>query len=195
MALKGPGKGADLAVFRSAGLGLAEGKPPSWFVEIASRSRGATIAVASVLDTEEGRAIRENLAQACGEDPGRPARLLLRRAQGRDGPAQELGTPIARNEGFDCAGCGAVVPPAPGTAVRNHCPRCLRSQHVDGPVPGDRASDCGGLMDPSDLAFQGGEWRATFRCRTCGFERRNRLYPDWREEPDRIDVIASLRPA
>ena len=34
-----------------------------------------------------------------------------------------------------------------GSDHRNHCPNCLSSLHVD-EEPGDRASDCGGIMEP-----------------------------------------------
>ncbi|WDF05905.1 RNHCP domain-containing protein [Shouchella hunanensis] len=32
-------------------------------------------------------------------------------------------------------------------SYRNHCPFCLYSKHQD-IIPGDRASTCGGLMEP-----------------------------------------------
>ena len=48
--------------------------------------------------------------------------------------------------GFICANCGAEVVPLRYTS-RNHCPRCLCSLHLD-VNPGDRAADCGGIMDP-----------------------------------------------
>ena len=51
-------------------------------------------------------------------------------------------------EGFTCKVCGRPVTPAgAGSDHRNHCPNCLSSLHVD-VEPGDRASDCGGIMDP-----------------------------------------------
>ena len=47
---------------------------------------------------------------------------------------------------FTCRVCGRlVVPEAAGSGHRNHCPNCLSSLHVD-EEPGDRASDCGGVM-------------------------------------------------
>ena len=49
---------------------------------------------------------------------------------------------------FTCKVCGRPVSPdTAGSAHRNHCPNCLTSLHVD-EEPGDRAADCGGLMDP-----------------------------------------------
>ena len=48
--------------------------------------------------------------------------------------------------GFICRNCGREVPPL-GYSSRNHCPFCLCSLHVD-VLPGDRAADCGGILDP-----------------------------------------------
>lgn len=54
----------------------------------------------------------------------------------------------ACSEAFVCKVCGrTVVPQGAGSDHRNHCPNCLSSLHVD-IEPGDRASDCGGIMDP-----------------------------------------------
>lgn len=53
----------------------------------------------------------------------------------------------ACNETFTCKVCGWICSPqGAGTDHRNHCPNCLSSLHVDD-EPGDRASDCGGIMD------------------------------------------------
>ena len=52
------------------------------------------------------------------------------------------------DESFACRNCGyPVVPAGAGSDHRNHCPNCLCSVHLD-IEPGDRASDCGGLMEP-----------------------------------------------
>ena len=54
----------------------------------------------------------------------------------------------ACKESFTCKSCGReVVPTGAGSNHRNHCPNCLCSQHLD-IEPGDRAADCGGLMEP-----------------------------------------------
>ena len=55
---------------------------------------------------------------------------------------------IMRNETFTCHKCGKDVTLHPTGSARNHCPYCLYSLHVDTESPGDRASDCHGLMDP-----------------------------------------------
>lgn len=51
------------------------------------------------------------------------------------------------NETFTCKVCGWIVTPeGAGSEHRNHCPNCLSSLHLD-VEPGDRAADCGGIMD------------------------------------------------
>ena len=51
-------------------------------------------------------------------------------------------------DSFTCKVCGRLVVAAgAGSGHRNHCPNCLCSLHDD-VEPGDRASDCGGIMDP-----------------------------------------------
>lgn len=52
------------------------------------------------------------------------------------------------NDMFTCKNCGwLVMPEGAGSDHRNHCPNCLSSLHVD-IEPGDRRSDCGGIMEP-----------------------------------------------
>ncbi|MEV8595394.1 RNHCP domain-containing protein [Streptomyces sp. NPDC052012] len=81
---------------------------------------------------------------------------------------------------FRCAGCRLTVPArAPGTAHRNHCPNCLVSLHVDRRVPGDRAADCGGRMEPLGMAVRpDGEWLLIHECLTCGELSTNRIAGD-----------------
>jgi hypothetical protein len=82
-------------------------------------------------------------------------------------------------EGFVCAHCRNAVPPdPPGTAHRNHCPRCLWSRHLD-LRPGDRRSTCQGLMEPVAVWLRaGGEWALIHRCADCGVLRSNRIAGD-----------------
>ena len=50
-------------------------------------------------------------------------------------------------DSFTCKACGRlVVSDGAGSGHRNHCPNCLSSLHLDN-EPGDRASDCGSVMD------------------------------------------------
>lgn len=82
-------------------------------------------------------------------------------------------------DSFLCAHCGTTVPgESPGTRQRNHCPRCLRSLHLDITV-GDRRSLCQGIMDPISLwVRQGMELAVLHRCRRCGVIRSNRIAGD-----------------
>ena len=88
--------------------------------------------------------------------------------------------------------CGRlVVPEAAGSGHRNHCPNCLSSLHVD-EEPGDRASDCGGVMDPIGVwVRRGGEWAVIHRCRRCGKLSSNRTAAD--DNPMKLMSVA-LRP-
>ncbi len=81
--------------------------------------------------------------------------------------------------GFICFYCGRPVQPNPeGTAHRNHCPWCLYSLHLD-ISPGDRASSCGGLMEPVAVSVKkNGEWALIHRCKDCGALRENRIAGD-----------------
>jgi hypothetical protein len=84
------------------------------------------------------------------------------------------------SETFRCRACRAMIgPPVGGGRHRNHCPLCLHSRHVDGDAPGDRASDCGGLMAPIGAFVRPkGEHVLVHRCLTCGLERHNRIAAD-----------------
>ena len=65
-----------------------------------------------------------------------------------------------------------------GSDHRNHCPNCLSSLHVD-EEPGDRASDCGGIMEPvAAWVRKGGEWAIIHRCKRCGKLSSNRVAAD-----------------
>jgi len=82
------------------------------------------------------------------------------------------------NAGFICAFCGADVKLLTNGSYRNHCPRCLHSLHVDN-LPGDRNSDCRGLMKPVGIRYHSKKgWQIVHRCQTCGAEKVNRTAPD-----------------
>ena len=95
-------------------------------------------------------------------------------------------------ENFLCRVCGReVVPEGAGSDHRNHCPNCLTSLHVDN-RPGDRASDCGGYMDPVAVwVKKNGEWAIIHRCRQCGKMSANRIAAD--DNPMKLMAIA-LKP-
>lgn len=83
------------------------------------------------------------------------------------------------DETFTCKVCGRlVVPNGAGNDHRNHCPNCLSSRHLDN-EPGDRAADCGGVMEPIAVwVRKNGEWAIIHRCRICGALSSNRIAAD-----------------
>ena len=95
-------------------------------------------------------------------------------------------------ESFACQVCGRLVAPGnAGTDHRNHCPNCLSSLHVDN-EPGDRASDCGGIMEPIAVwVRKNGEWAIIHRCGRCGVLSSNRVAAD--DNPMKLMSIA-MRP-
>lgn len=95
------------------------------------------------------------------------------------------------DNGFVCANCGKEVEPL-GYTSRNHCPFCLFSIHVD-INPGDRASDCGGLLEPvSALPDAKKGYIIVSRCRKCGAIRRNKAAHEATVQPDDIKKIIKL---
>jgi hypothetical protein len=93
------------------------------------------------------------------------------------------------DESFTCRQCGRLVTPdGAGTQHRNHCPNCLASLHVDD-APGDRAADCGGVMEPVAVWVRGrDEWAVIHRCRRCGTLSSNRVAAD--DNPMKLMSIA-----
>ena len=89
---------------------------------------------------------------------------------------------------FRCKRCGFVISQeGAGSAHRNHCPQCLHSVHLDN-VPGDRAADCGSIMEPVAVWVRtNGEWALIHRCRGCGKLSSNRVAAD-----DNSFVLLSL---
>lgn len=95
------------------------------------------------------------------------------------------------NTGFACAHCGADVPPLQNGSYRNHCPFCLHSLHVD-IFPGDRANDCGGLLEPVGADYSGKKgWVIVHRCLRCGEVRRNKAALD-DATPDAFEKLVAL---
>ncbi len=86
-------------------------------------------------------------------------------------------------EDFICENCGFQVV---GDGYTNHCPECFYSKHVD-IVPGDRASKCGGLMEPVEFLIKNGEEKILHRCLLCGHEKVNRL-----DKNDNRDKLVEL---
>lgn len=98
----------------------------------------------------------------------------------------------ACNDSFTCRFCGRLVTPEGASSEhRNHCPNCLSSLHVD-IEPGDRESDCGGVMEPIGVwVRKGGEWAIIHRCKRCGKLCSNRSAAD--DNPMKLMSIA-LKP-
>lgn len=98
---------------------------------------------------------------------------------------------VKNDEGFVCAHCGKTVLPL-GYSSRNHCPSCLWSVHLD-INPGDRQSDCGGLMEPVQAlpdAKKG--YIIVHKCRKCGAVRRCRAAHEAAVQPDDLGLLIKL---
>lgn len=96
---------------------------------------------------------------------------------------------LPRNKGFICSYCGKKVEPVKyGGSYRNHCPHCLYSKHIDSDTPGDRLSNCQGLMKPiSVFTRRTGEYILVHKCLKCGFIRYNRIAGD-----DNFELVIKL---
>ncbi len=95
------------------------------------------------------------------------------------------------DEGFICRNCGREVLPL-GYTSRNHCPFCLFSVHLD-VNPGDRASECGGLLEPISAEVDPKKgYIIVSRCRKCGMIRRNKAANEAKVQPDDIEKIIKL---
>ena len=83
-------------------------------------------------------------------------------------------------EDFVCEHCEEKVS---GNGYTNHCPKCLWSKHVD-VNPGDRASECDGLMKPVATEEHSGEYKILHKCVVCGYEKKNKM-----SENDSFDTL------
>lgn len=88
-----------------------------------------------------------------------------------------------RPENFTCAHCGAEVF---GNGYTNHCPKCLWSRHVDN-NPGDRQSNCLGMMCPISVEQKSGEFIITHKCEKCGKTIKQKT-----SENDDVDAIIAI---
>lgn len=86
-------------------------------------------------------------------------------------------------EDFTCEHCGEKVQ---GTGYTNHCPKCLWSKHVD-INPGDRASECMGMMEPAGLIVLKKVYSVIYKCQKCGLEKKNKA-----AENDEMDTIIKI---
>lgn len=81
------------------------------------------------------------------------------------------------NESFSCIACGKEISQAAKTC-RNHCPHCFVSLHVDGEIPGDRATNCKWMMYPTAYEIKNGQLKICFECKKCGKIHRNKRADD-----------------
>ncbi|MBN1258523.1 RNHCP domain-containing protein [Candidatus Peregrinibacteria bacterium] len=107
---------------------------------------------------------------------------------------------IESNEGFTCKNkkCRKKVLPHTGGSCRNHCPYCLYSMHVDLDVPGDRLSECKGMMVPVTVEMNKKKGaRILHVCEKCGFKTYNRVAPDdnWEKICELSRVPLEIEPA
>lgn len=88
-----------------------------------------------------------------------------------------------RVEDFICENCGAFVK---GDGYTNHCPVCLHSKDVD-INPGDRASECHGMMTPVSVELKKDMYVILHKCLKCGKERKNKCSAN-----DNFDAIIKI---
>lgn len=94
---------------------------------------------------------------------------------------------IFKNEPFVCKRCNAENPLIKGE-IRDHCRKCLSSLHVDSEVPGDRESNCLGLMTPKTVYYNKKKgYMIQFECESCGKQIANRVASD-----DNYDLVCEF---
>jgi len=95
---------------------------------------------------------------------------------------------VAINEDFICHHCNKKVGKVKSGGYRNHCLYCLYGLHLDKSLPGDRNSDCKGVMEPIGLEINSKKGKMIiFRCLKCGVVRKNKVMKD-----DDYDAILKL---
>ena len=91
---------------------------------------------------------------------------------------------VPKEELYVCEHCNERVI---GGRYHNHCPSCLWSKHVDKEIPGDRKSDCGGMMTPIGVIQKHGKWRIIQECVKC-----SKTFVVDTSENDNFDLIVEL---
>lgn len=95
---------------------------------------------------------------------------------------------IMKNESFSCENCGREVKKHPSGSARNHCSFCLYSKHLDKDFPGDRASECHGIMKPIKKDYHKNKgWMVMHQCIKCWKQIPNKLAED-----DSIEIFSKL---
>lgn len=102
------------------------------------------------------------------------------------------GTDLSRkekNQGFICENCGGKILPLNNGSYRNHCPYCLHSKHVD-IRPGDRKSNCKGLMQPVDLKYHSNKgYQIVHCCLICGEQQVNKVAENTNQYDDLMQLV------
>jgi len=100
------------------------------------------------------------------------------------GTTNDMGKKFERKvENFECSNCHEQVV---GNGYTDHCPNCLYSKHVD-INPGDRASDCQGIMIPVAAEVKREGYKIHYQCKKCGYQHKVKSVPE-----DNFDVILKL---
>ena len=96
----------------------------------------------------------------------------------------------AENSSFICEVCGEEVLPLTNGSFRNHCPFCLSSKHLD-IIPGDRLSECLGVMKAVDVIKTKKGFQLVHECRECGHRQNNKVAENT-VQPDDYDLILEI---
>ncbi|MDX8044961.1 RNHCP domain-containing protein [Gracilibacillus sp. S3-1-1] len=98
---------------------------------------------------------------------------------------------LTENTAFQCENCGADVVPLTNGSFRNHCPYCLFSKHLDN-HPGDRLSNCKGMMRPISLEHSGKKgFQIIHECIKCSKMQRNKVASDTLQEDNILSLITA----
>ena len=91
---------------------------------------------------------------------------------------------VPAREQYTCEHCQELVA---GGRYNNHCPTCLWSKHLDDEVPGDRQSDCAGMMRPIGVVQKGVQLRIIQKCERCG-----KIFTVDSAKDDNFEIIIKL---
>lgn len=98
---------------------------------------------------------------------------------------------LKENTAFTCENCNINILPLTNGSFRNHCPFCLFSKHLDN-KPGDRSSNCKGLMRPIEMDYSGKKgFQIVHECKKCGKKQKNKVAKDTIQEDNFIEIMVS----
>lgn len=93
------------------------------------------------------------------------------------------------DEEFICDNCNKKVDKLIYSS-RDHCKYCLYSKHLD-INPGDRASNCLGILVPIDVEKYKDTYKIIYRCSKCGKQKKNIIAKD--DDFDQLLYIMSKK--